>query len=81
EYVMLSDPSPWRMFVVFQVGVILFMRLIADARFREPVVSAILHPLGFSFLIASAVVSSIRRIVGAGVRWKNREYGKESIVK
>lgn len=81
EFVMLTDPSPWRWYVVFQIGVILFMRIIADARFRESAVSAVFHPVGFGFVIAAAVVSSFRRVVGAGVRWKNREYGKESIVK
>jgi hypothetical protein len=60
--------------------VVFGMRWLVDSRFKEPVVSAFLHPLGFTFLILAALYAVSRRVVGAGVRWKNRIYSKESAV-
>ena len=74
------SPTVWREVIIFQVAVILIMRGLIDNRFKEPVVSAILHPFGFSFLVASALYAGGRRVVGAGVSWKKRLYGGESTV-
>ena len=73
-------PTIWREVVIFQVATILFMRGLIDNRFKEPAVSAWLHPIGFSFLFLSALYAGGRRLVGAGVRWKERLYGGESTV-
>ena len=80
EYITLTAPSVWREVVLFQVAVILLMRGLIDNRFKEPVVSAILHPFGFTFLVASALYAGGKRVVGAGVSWKKRVYGGESSV-
>jgi chlorobactene glucosyltransferase len=80
EFIMLSAPSVWREVVIFQVAVILLMRGLIDNRFKEPVFSAILHPFGFAFLVASALYAGGKRIVGASVSWKKRFYGGESTV-
>lgn len=80
EYITLSAPSVWRGILIFQVAVILLMRGLIDNRFKEPVVSAILHPFGFAFLVASALYAGGKQIVGAGVSWKKRFYGRESTV-
>ena len=79
-FVATDAPTIWRAVVVFQVAVILFMRWLADGRFREPAISAWLHPLGFSFLFISVLYAAWRRLVGAGVTWKERLYGGEESV-
>lgn len=73
-------PTGWGGVIVFQVVVIFGMRWLVDSRFKEPMVSFILHPLGFSFLILTAFYAGSRQVVGAGVRWKNRLYSKESAI-
>ncbi|MFH1647955.1 MAG: glycosyltransferase [Chloroflexota bacterium] len=81
EFFRATAPTAWREVVIFQVAVILLMRGLIDTRFKEPVVSAILHPIGISFLFAGALYAGGKRIVGAGVSWKKRIYGGESAVK
>jgi chlorobactene glucosyltransferase len=73
-------PTGWGAIIGFQVLMIFGMRWLVDSRFREPVVSSFLHPLGFSFLILTALYAGSRQMVGAGVRWKNRLYSKESAI-
>ncbi len=73
-------PTGWGPIIGFQVLVILGMRWLVDSRFKEPVVSFILHPIGFSFLILTALYAFSRQLVGAGVRWKDRLYSKESAI-
>jgi chlorobactene glucosyltransferase len=73
-------PTGWGAIIVFQVVMIFGMRWLVDSRFKEPVVSAFLHPLGFSFLILTGLYAGSRQVVGAGVRWKNRLYSKESAI-
>jgi chlorobactene glucosyltransferase len=80
EFFVVTAPTVWREFIIFQVAVILLMRGLIDNRFKEPAISAIFHPFGFTFLFASALYAGGRRIVGAGVSWKNRLYGRESTV-
>jgi len=73
-------PTGWGAIIIFQVVMIFGLRWLVDSRFKEPVVSAFLHPLGFTFLILTALYAGSRQVVGAGVRWKNRLYSKESAV-
>ncbi len=80
EFFVVATPTVWREHIIFQVVVILLMRGVIDNRFREPAISAIFHPFGFSFLVASALYAGGRRVVGAGVSWKKRLYGGESTV-
>ena len=75
-----AAPTGWRAIVIFQVAVILVMRWLVDNHFKEPIVSTVLHPVGFSFLFLASLHAGARRVAGAGVRWKNRLYGKESCV-
>ena len=76
-----TAPPDWRAIVVFQVAIIFIMRWLVDNRFREPIISTILHPVGFSFLFLAAIYASARRVLGAGVHWKKRMYSRESAVK
>jgi chlorobactene glucosyltransferase len=73
-------PTGWGSIIIFQVAVIIIMRWLVDNRFKEPMVSTFLHPLGFSFLILTGLYGGSRQVVGAGVRWKKRLYRKESAI-
>ena len=77
---MVPAPTGWRPIVIFQVAIILLMRWLVDKRFKAPLVSTFLHPLGFSFLFLACLYASLRRVTGAGVSWKKRLYKKESQV-
>lgn len=68
----------WPHLVTLQVAMIIVMRRIADNHFKGPVVSALLHPFGFSFLFLACVYAAARRLVGARVHWKKRLYGGKS---
>ena len=67
-----------RVIIIFQVTTILLMRRLVDKYFKEPVVSTLLHPVGFSFLVLSVLYAGSRRVVGVGVRWKKRLYDRQS---
>jgi len=56
------------------------MRWLLDNHFKEPIISAVLHPLGFSFLFLAIIRAGSRRITGAGVHWKKRLYARKSYV-
>lgn len=81
ELFMAAAPTDLRPFIIAQVVVIIAMRLMVDIRFREPAVSAWLHPLGFFYILLSAVYASVRQAVGKGVSWKERVYSQGSGVK
>jgi chlorobactene glucosyltransferase len=74
------EPFLWRGIVIIQIAVMLFMRWLADNRFREPPVSIWFHPAGILFYLLNVIYSGGRWLVGAGVTWKERFYGKESTV-
>jgi len=76
-----AAPTDWRFIVVFQVAMVIFMRWVVDHHFRQSLLSTFLHPLGFSFLIATGLYGGWREVVGLGVRWKERLYGEASGVK
>jgi len=76
-----AAPTDWRFIVAFQVAMIIFMRWVVDRHFRQSLLSAVLHPLGFSFLVAAGLYGGWREVVGLGVRWKERLYGEASGVK
>ncbi|MCD6567794.1 MAG: glycosyltransferase [Dehalococcoidia bacterium] len=78
EMFWIGSPGAWRSLVTFQVVVILAMRWLTDKHFRESFISALLHPLGFSFVILAVFYAFSRRIKGSHVRWKERLYGGAS---
>ena len=73
-------PVDVRALVFFQVAAMLVMRGLVDNRFREPIISAFVHPFGFSFLFLAALYAGGLRLIGASVRWKRRVYSPESCV-
>ena len=68
----------WVRLAAFQVTVILLMRWLIYKHFKEPAVSALLHPLGFSFLLLVCVYAAVRRLLGLSVQWKKRLYGRQA---
>jgi chlorobactene glucosyltransferase len=70
----------WQTVVILQVVIIFLMRWILDRRLKEPLISTILHPLGFLFLFFSAFQATYRFAIGTGVSWKKRLYDKKSYV-
>jgi len=78
-YFSMEAPTDWRYIVVFQVAMIICMRWLVDFRFKEPPISAIVHPVGFSFLFVAALYAAWRQVIGRGVRWKNRLYRERSV--
>ena len=80
ELFVVVAPSSLRAVIISQVAMILLMRWLVDNRFKEPVISVFLHPVGLSFLFLASFCAVFRRAAGAGVRWKERLYGRESNV-
>lgn len=74
QYVFKDIPNTWAFLVIFQVLVIIFMRLLVNSHFKESVFSSILHPLGFGFFVVNAIYVLARRIAGMGISWKERIY-------
>jgi chlorobactene glucosyltransferase len=75
-----TAPTGWRAIVAFQVILILIMRRLVDNHFGESIISTLLHPVGFSFLLAAGLYGGSRQVAGAGIRWKKRLYDRESSV-
>jgi chlorobactene glucosyltransferase len=73
-YFSAAAPADWRYIVIFQVAMIIFMRWLVDNRFKEPFISAFVHPVGFSFLILAVMYAGWRLVIGKSVRWKDRLY-------
>jgi chlorobactene glucosyltransferase len=78
EFFVGAAPTDWRGIIIFQVTTILLMRWLKDNHFKDSIVSTLLHPVGFSFLVLTALYAGSRRAVGAGVSWKKRVYGKRT---
>jgi len=80
ELFVVVAPSGLRVVIISQVAMILLMRWLVDNRFKEPFVSIFLHPVGLSFLFLASFCAVFRRAAGAGVRWKERLYSRETNV-
>ena len=80
ELFVVVAPSGLRAVIISQVAMILLMRWLVDNSFKEPFVSIFLHPVGLSFLFLASFCAVFRRAAGAGVRWKERLYSRETNV-
>lgn len=78
ELFVFPTPSAWRNVIIFQVSVIMAMRWLVDSHFRNPLISTLMHPLGFSFLILDVIYALSCRILGTGIQWKDRLYGRKA---
>jgi hypothetical protein len=70
-----------RAVIMSQVAIILAMRWLIDNNFKAPIISTLLHPIGFFFIILTCMYAIVQQAVGTSVYWKNRLYGKESPIK
>jgi len=68
---LLIAPSPLA-FVALLCGITL--RLLLAARFRQPVLSALLHPLGVAALLALQWAALLRAASGGKATWRGRAY-------
>ncbi len=75
-----SEPLGWRLLVVLQIVITLFMRWLVDSRFRESALSMWFHPIGLWFYLLNVIYSGVRWLTGAPVTWKERSYGKQSAI-
>jgi len=78
ELFVIPAPSVWRNVIIFQVSVIMVMRWLVDSHFRSPLISTLMHPLGFLFLVLDVIYALSGRILGTGIQWKDRLYGKKA---
>jgi hypothetical protein len=53
-------------------------RLVAVRRFQQPLVSALLHPLGVALLLLVQWYALVRQVLGRPVAWRARSYSSES---
>jgi len=73
-----ASASEWRNLVIAQVLIILLMRYLLKRHFKESIFSTVLHPVGLSFFFVDSLWAFSRRVVGRGVQWKSREYGRKT---
>jgi chlorobactene glucosyltransferase len=81
EFFVAVTPNAWRLIIVFQVALIIISRWLVDSRFKEPLISTVLHPVGFSYLVSAVLYGYLNKLMGKGVSWKNRLYSEKSGVK
>ena len=53
-------------------------RLLAVGRFRQPLASALLHPVGVALLLAVQWYALGREVLGRPVAWRARSYSSKS---
>jgi chlorobactene glucosyltransferase len=76
-----SSQASWLFLLVFQVVLIIFMRIIVDNHFKASLLSSFLHPLGLSYLIVTVIYTFCEQLFGKGVKWKDRLYSQKSGIK
>ena len=64
--------DPWGAAVAIALGLALRLRL--ARRFRHPALTWVLHPLAIGFLVAIALDSARRSLMGRSAPWKGRTY-------
>jgi glycosyltransferase involved in cell wall biosynthesis len=63
-----------RTFVAIAIGAAYLPRFVSVYRFRQDVLSAILHPLGIVVLLLLQWFALVRKLVGVQATWKQRAY-------
>ena len=67
--------SPWVWATALAAAVAAFLpRLLASRRFRQPLRSALLHPLGITVLLALQWYALVRKLRGGAISWRSRAY-------
>jgi chlorobactene glucosyltransferase len=81
ELFMSPAPANWLFLLVFQVILVLFMRIIVDNHFRASLLSSFLHPLGLGYIMVTVIYTFCEQMFGRGVKWKDRLYSQKSGIK
>jgi glycosyltransferase involved in cell wall biosynthesis len=63
-----------RSFILAALAASFLPRLLSVWRYRQPLLSALLHPLGVTVLLALQWLALLRKIAGHRVTWKERAY-------
>lgn len=67
--------GPWTIAIlVVAAALALVPRLTGVVRFRQPLLGALLHPLGITLLLAIQWYALVRRLIGGQSSWKGRSY-------
>lgn len=66
-------------FALAACGLTLAPRFIAAWKFRQPLGSTLLHPLGILLLLSIQWLAFIRQIVGKPSTWKGRSYSPQKV--
>lgn len=66
-----DDPTP----LALACGMVLIVRLIACLGFHQPLMGAVLHPLGILLLLAIQWQALLDKLRGRGPAWRGRSYG------
>jgi hypothetical protein len=67
-------PTTAALFAILATVCAWLPRLLAIRRFRQPLLSALLHPLGIAALLVIQWWALLRSVTGARVTWKSRAY-------
>jgi hypothetical protein len=70
----LSVPGRGRTLILFALGASFVPRLISVWKYRQPLCSALLHPLGVFVLLTIQWYALLRKLAGQQVTWKERAY-------
>jgi hypothetical protein len=63
-----------RSFLFVALAAPLLPRLLSVWKYRQPLLSALLHPLGVAFLLALQWYALLRKLAGQKATWKERAY-------
>jgi hypothetical protein len=63
-----------RSFILAALAASFLPRLLSVWRYRQPLLSALLHPLGVTLLLTLQWNALLRKIAGQQVTWKERAY-------
>jgi hypothetical protein len=67
--------GPWTIAIlVVAAALALVPRLAGVVRFRQPLLGALLHPVGVALLLAIQWYALVRRLIGGQSSWKGRSY-------
>jgi hypothetical protein len=70
-FLLLTAPSPK---AVYAILLVFGVRAILAQRFRQPLISAFLHPVGMTFLLLLQWAALLRAAIGRPATWRGRAY-------
>ena len=71
--------SPTLTFALLACGLVYLPRFLAAWKFRQPLGSALLHPLGIILLLVIQWLAFFRQIAGKPSTWKGRSYNPQKV--